>query len=37
MVPAIARNTIVLCITGFVLVVQDVYRDLKRYKNIKPK
>jgi hypothetical protein len=37
MIPPIARNTIALCFAGFVLVAQDVYRELKRYKNIKPK
>jgi len=37
MVPPIAKFTIALCTTGFVLVAQDVYRELNQYKKTKPK
>jgi len=33
MIPPIARNTIGLCVAGFILVAQDVYKELKKYNN----
>ena len=37
MVPPITKFTIGLCATGFVLVAQDLYRELNQYKKKKPK